>query len=383
MENKRAKFEIGKGFLGFDHVHWYVGNAKLVADYYVSHFGFDKIAFRGLETGCRSTATHVVKRNSVVFAFSSPYSSDSLGADFGDNLTEHVVKHGDGVKDVAFRVENCRDVFDEAVRRGAKPVRSPVELKDDHGTVCLATVETYGDTLHTFVERNQSQYSFLPGFKSSFHHTVAGLPVPQLKFIDHCVGNQPEGEMDQVCDWYKDKLDFHRFWTVDDTQIHTEYSSLRSTVMADSNLTVKMPINEPAQGKRVSQIQEFVNYYGGPGVQHIALNTDDCVETVSRLKQRGVEFLQIPHKYYANLQHRLKLVGLEIHQDFVKLEELGILVDFDSTGYLLQIFTKPLQDRPTVFLEIIQRCGNEGFGAGNFKALFESIERDQEARGNL
>lgn len=385
--SKRGKFEIGHGFNGFDHVHWYVGNAKLVSDYYVSHFGFNKIAFRGLETGCRSTATHVVKRNDVVFAFSSPYSSESIGVDFEDSITEHISKHGDGVKDVAFRVEDCRQVYEEAVSRGAKSVRKPFELQDKHGKVVLASVETYGDTVHTFVERHQSEYWFLPGFTAPPTNAHAAdehkFPKPNLKFIDHCVGNQKDGEMDQVCDWYKDKLDFHRFWTVDDTQIHTEYSSLRSTVMADAKLTIKMPINEPAAGKRQSQIEEFVNYYGGPGVQHIALNTDDCVETVFRLKQRGVEFLQIPHKYYANLQSRLKAAGLDIKQDFAKLEELNILVDFDTTGYLLQIFTKPMQDRPTVFLEIIQRAGNEGFGAGNFKALFESIERDQEARGNL
>jgi 4-hydroxyphenylpyruvate dioxygenase len=250
--------------------------------------------------------------------------------------------------------------------------------------VVLASLSTYGDTVHTLVERKNYRGIFLPGFVA-----VPQAPAkkkaahPDLRFVDHVVGNQGDGEMEKVADWYREKLDFHRFWTVDDKQIHTQYSSLRSIVMADHGHTIKMPINEPASGLRKSQIQEFVEFYGGAGVQHIALNTPDCVQAVACLKARGVEFLEIPKSYYDELKSRLAAAKINVGQDIERLRELNILVDFDETGYLLQIFTKPLQDRPTVFLEIIQRAGNEGFGAGNFKALFEAIEREQDARGNL
>jgi 4-hydroxyphenylpyruvate dioxygenase len=378
------KFEIGKSFSGFDHLQWFVGNAKLTAEYYVSAFGFERVAFRGLETGYRAAASHVVRRNDVVFVFTSPYLKDSQ-SEFGDSFADHMRNHGDGVKDVAFRVENCRTTFDEAVARGAKVVRKPFELQDDHGKVVLASLRTYGDTIHTLVERKGYRGVFLPGFVavSAVSSRVSTLPVPDLRFIDHVVGNQGEGEMEKAADWYRDKLDFHRFWTVDDKQIHTQYSSLRSIVMADASLSIKMPINEPAPGLRKSQIQEFVEFYGGAGVQHIALNTPDCVQAVAALRARGVEFLEIPKAYYDNLKGRLAAARINVGQDIDRLRELNILVDFDESGFLLQIFTKPLQDRPTVFLEIIQRAGNEGFGAGNFKALFEAIERDQDARGNL
>jgi 4-hydroxyphenylpyruvate dioxygenase len=380
--SRNGKFQIGKAFSGFDHIHWFVGNARVTAEYYISAFGFERVAFRGLETGHRSSASHVVRRNDVTFVFTSPYSQDAM-SEFGETFASHMTKHGDGVKDVAFRVDDCRATFREAVSRGAKPVREPVEMKDDKGSVVLASLQTYGDTIHTLVERKNYHGVFLPGFAPVAKTLSTKRAYPDLRFVDHVVGNQGENEMTQVADWYKEKLDFHRFWTVDDKQIHTEYSSLRSIVMADSSLKIKMPINEPAPGLRKSQIQEFVEFYGGPGVQHIALNTPDCVQAVSCLKSRGVEFLEIPKAYYDGLRSRLAAAKIDVKQDIEKLRELNILVDFDESGFLLQIFTKPLQDRPTVFLEIIQRAGNEGFGAGNFKALFEAIERDQDARGNL
>ena len=381
--NKGGKFQIGKSFSGFDHIQWYVGNARITAEYYVRAFGFERVAYRGLETGHRSSASHVVRRNEITFVFTSPYDRSSRG-DYGDAIADHLAIHGDGVKDVAFKVEDCRAAYKEAVSRGAQSVRAPIELKDEYGTVVLASLKTYGETVHTLVERKGYNGIFLPGFvpvPAQVRSTRA--TYPDLRFVDHIVGNQGENEMERAANWYREKLDFHRFWSVDDKQIHTQYSSLRSIVMADDSLKIKMPINEPAPGLRKSQIQEFVEFYGGPGVQHIALNTPDCVQAVSCLKARGVEFLEIPKSYYDGLKHRLDAAGIDIKQDIEKLRELNILVDFDESGFLLQIFTKPLQDRPTVFLEIIQRAGNEGFGAGNFKALFEAIEREQDARGNL
>jgi len=409
---KRSRTEIPSNnhrFEGFDHLVFYVGNAKLTADWYVSRFGFTRAAFRGLETGHRSAASHVVRSTPheggersapITFVFTTPYSGGEVRGDYGDedDMWEHLRSHGDGVKDVAFRVRDCRKVFEEAVKKGATVVRPPTELKDEFGSVVLATIRTYGETVHTFVERSNYRGAFLPGYQatassknggtttaatSNLASLGAALPPPDLRFIDHVVGNQGEGQMQAVADFYHDKLDFHRFWSVDDKQIHTEYSSLRSIVMADESLTIKMPINEPASGKRKSQIQEFVEYYNGAGVQHIALNTPNCVEAVERLRARGVEFLSVPSKYYLNLRERLAKSEVKVAEDIATIERLNILVDFDESGYLLQIFTKPLHDRPTVFLEIIQRRGNEGFGAGNFKALFEAIEREQEARGNL
>jgi len=342
-----GKFQIGKCFSGFDHIHWYVGNAKVSADYYIQAFGFERVAFRGLETGFRSSASHVVRRNDVTFVFTSPYSASAKG-EFGDIIGDHLLSHGDGVKDVAFKVDDCRAAFAEAVSRGSKVIRDVTELKDDHGSVIVCSLQTYGDTVHTLVERRNYRGAFLPGF-------VASPPAPpqkkrpsafpDLRFVDHVVGNQGEGEMERAADWYRDKLDFHRFWSVDDKQIHTQYSALRSIVMADDSHTIKMPINEPAPGLRKSQIQEFVEFYGGPGVQHIALNTPDCVQAVACLETRGVEFLEIPGAYYDSLKSRLASANIDVGHDVQRLRELNILVDFDESGYLLQIFTKPLQDR--------------------------------------
>jgi 4-hydroxyphenylpyruvate dioxygenase len=377
-------------FLGFDHLTWYVGNAKLTAQYYILSFGFIPIAYRGLETGYRSTATHVIRHGNVIFAFTSSLGTSTSNNNNNDNdqVSQHILKHGDGVKDVAFRVRDCKHVFHLAVKAGAKIISEPKEYRDEiyGGSVILATIATYGDTVHTLVQRNESYKGpFLPGFQAAVAVAVPTELNWDFKFIDHVVGNQGPNEMEQIANWYRDKLGFHRFWTVDDKMIHTEFSSLRSIVMADESLAVKMPINEPAQGKKKSQIQEFVDFYNGPGVQHIALNTNNCIGTVQKLKSKGVEFLSVPDSYYKDLQVRLELAKIKIKENLNEIQQFNILVDFDDqTGnYLLQIFTKPLQDRPTVFIEVIQRCGHQGFGAGNFKALFESIEREQERRGNL
>jgi 4-hydroxyphenylpyruvate dioxygenase len=276
-------------------------------------------------------------------------------------------------------------VFEKAKSRGAKVVREPWEESDDNGSVVMATVQTYGETVHTFVQCSGYSGTFLPGYKD-FTDTdplVDMLPAVNVTKIDHCVGNQPDGEMVSAADWYINILDFHRFWSVDDKTMHTEYSALRSIVMTDYDETVKMPINEPAPGLKKSQIQEYVDYYGGPGVQHIALRTENILASVQALRDRGMRFLRVPDTYYVDLRERLAKVGTKVAEDLDEIQRLSILVDFDEQGYLLQIFTRPVEDRPTLFYEIIQRRNHEGFGVGNFKALFQSIEREQELRGNL
>lgn len=301
-------------------------------------------------------------------------------------FADHLITHGDGVKDVAFEVEDLDAIVKTAKERGGKIVRDIWEETDANGTVRFAIVQTYGDTTHTFVERKQYKGSFLPGYQP---HPLRNdpllplLPDTKLNFIDHCVGNQPDLQMEGVASWYEKVLQFHRFWSVDDSQIHTEYSALRSIVMTNYEETVKMPINEPASGKKKSQIQEFVEYYNGAGVQHIALNTSDIVGAITNLRARGMDFLQVPDSYYVMLAQRLKADNFQIKEDLAILQKLNILIDYDENGYLLQIFTKNMQDRPTLFLEVIQRHNHQGFGAGNFKALFEAIELEQEKRGNL
>ncbi|CEP01756.1 hypothetical protein PBRA_008698 [Plasmodiophora brassicae] len=366
-------------YFGFDHVEMWVSNAKQAASFYVTRFGFEPFAYAGLETGSRDVATHVVRQNKVVIAFSS-WLHPTTSA-----MSQHVAEHGDGVRCVAFAVNDVRGVFAEAVRRGAVPVAEPKTLTDSHGSVVVATIKTYGDTVHTLVQRGNYKGPFLPGYKAVTGKDPLAtlLPSPGLDFIDHCVANLPDGKMVEVCNWYERVLQFHRFWSVDDTQIHTEYSSLRSTVMADYHETIKMPVNEPAVGKRKSQIEEFCDYYGGGGVQHIALNTQDILHAVQNLKARGLQFLTVPKTYYDDLRVRLSKSPTKVQEDLDIIERENILVDFDDAGYLLQIFSKPVEDRPTLFFEIIQRRSHSGFGAGNFKALFESIERDQELRGNL
>lgn len=358
-------------FHAFDHVTFWVGNAKQAASFYCARLGFEYLAYAGLETGNREWATHVVHNGKIKFAFTSP-----LNPAGHEEFNAHHAKHGDGVKDVAFHVDDAAGIYKKAVERGARPVREPETLKDEHGSVMVASVGTYGDTTHTFVQRIDYEGLFLPGFsKHPQEESINKLiPQPELQFIDHCVGNQPDGEMEAAASWYEKMLDFHRFWSIDDKMLHTEYSALRSVVVADFDENIKMPINEPAEGKRKSQIQEYVDFYGGPGVQHIALRTDDILNSIERMRARGCQFLTIPDAYYDNLFTNLEKMGTKVQEDLEHIRKLNILVDYDEKGYLLQIFTKPLEDRPTFFIEIIQRRNHQGFGAGNFKALFEAIE---------
>ncbi|XP_059607780.1 4-hydroxyphenylpyruvate dioxygenase [Phlebotomus argentipes] len=370
----------GGRFLCFDHITFWVGNAKQAASYYVTRMGFEPLAYQGLETNCRKVVKHAVKQNKIVFVFVSAYEPGDT--EFGD----HLVKHGDGTKDIAFEVDDLSVIVARAKQRGATLVKDIWEERDEHGTVRFAVVQTFGDTTHTFVERTNYRGVFLPGFKAPMEGEdplVKLLPRVGLNFIDHTVGNQPDLQMESVAAWYEKTLMFHRFWSVDDSQIHTDYSALRSIVMTNYEETVKIPINEPANGKRKSQIQEYVDYYGGAGIQHIALNTDDIITAIRNLRARGMNFLTIPDSYYDILKKRLQTSKVKVKEDLKVLQELQILIDYDEDGYLLQIFTKNMQDRPTVFLEVIQRNNHNGFGAGNFKSLFEAIELDQAKRGNL
>ncbi|GAO16269.1 uncharacterized protein UV8b_08212 [Ustilaginoidea virens] len=391
-------------FTGYDHVTWWVGNAKQAAAYYVGQFGFRPVAYRGLETGSRFFASHVVANRGVRFVFTSPLRSlahlpadEDISPDDRALLADmhaHLERHGDAVKDVAFEVDDVPAVYARAVAQGAEAVRAPQRTADPHGSVVSAAIRTYGDTTHTLVSRAGYAGPFLPGFREArspppaASAAAAALPPPpdvRLARIDHCVGNQDWHQMLAACAFYERCLSFHRFWSVDDKQICTDYSALSSVVMASPNNLVKMPINEPAPGRKRSQIEEFVLFNAGPGVQHIALLTADIVDAVSALRARGVDFISVPATYYATLRQRLKTDrrGWELKEDLDTLERLNVLIDYDEGGYLLQIFTKPLMDRPTVFIEIIQRNQFEGFGAGNFKSLFEAIEREQAERGNL
>ncbi|KAG9270498.1 4-hydroxyphenylpyruvate dioxygenase [Astyanax mexicanus] len=376
--DKGEKHEQGR-FVCFDHITFWVGNAKQAASFYCNKLGFEPLAYSGLETGSRDMVSHVVKQGKIIYVFSSALNPGNK------EMGEHLVQHGDGVKDVAFTVNNCEFLVQKARERGAIVVKEPHVLEDKFGRVKLAVLQTYGDTTHTLVEREGYNGLFLPGFHAPLFRDplLDKLPCGKLDFIDHVVGNQPDDEMVPVVEWYQKNLLFHRFWSVDDKQLQTQFSALRSIVVANYEETVKMPINEPAMGKRKSQIQEYVEYYGGPGVQHIAMNTSNIIEAIRNLKERGMEFMSVPGTYYHQLRENLKLSKVKITEDISILEELKILVDYDDNGYLLQIFTKPVQDRPTVFLEVIQRHNHQGFGAGNFKSLFEAIEADQNARGNL
>lgn len=380
-------------YKGYHHVHWYVGNAKQAASFYVSRMGFERVAYRGLETGSRAVASHVIRNGSVTFVLSSPLRCLEQSMRFckedEDLLKEihaHQERHGDAVKDVAFEVDSVDAVYGQAVHNGAESVSGPRVIEDQYGRVKVATIKTYGDTTHTLVEKIDYRGVFLPGYRpgSAAKDPLSRfLPQVQLEAIDHCVGNQDWDEMENVCDYYENVLGFHRFWSVDDKDICTEFSALKSIVMSSPNDVVKMPINEPAKGKKQSQIEEYVDFYGGAGVQHIALRTSDIIRDITNLKARGVEFIKVPETYYDTMKLRLKRQGMVLNEDFETLKSLDILIDFDEGGYLLQLFTKHLMDRPTVFIEIIQRNNFSGFGAGNFKSLFEAIEREQEARGNL
>ena len=355
---------------GFDHCELYVSNAKQAAHYYRTALGFLPIAYSGLETGSRARVSYVLKQNQVRFILTSPLENNS-------EIGEHIHTHGDGIKDVSFTVDDAEAAWKESTTRGAESVLKPKLLTDNHGDAVIATIKTFGDTTHTFVQRNKYNGVFLPGYRV-FEEDVVAEPTG-LIHIDHVVGNQSDGEMQSVCDFYEKVFGWHRFWSVDDKDITTKFSALRSIVMTNDNEKIKMPINEPADGLKKSQIQEFIDYYKSAGIQHVAMSTKDIIKTVTKLRTNGVQFLDVAKTYYESLTDR---VG-EIDEDLAALEELGILVDRDDNGYMLQTFTKPIQDRPTLFYEIIQRRGSNSFGKGNFKALFESIESEQEKRGNL
>lgn len=357
--------------VGFDHVEFWVGNAKQAAYFYRHALGFRCVAYAGPETGVRDRASYVMRQNDVILVLTS-----SLGPD--GPIAEHVKLHGDGVRDVAFRVKDVDTAFAALVARGARPEAEPHTLEGAGGQVRRAAIKTYGDTIHTLIARDDYAGAFLPGFEAREAHE----PTPfGLGRIDHVVGNVGWNEMQSWVDHYVKIFGFHQFVSFDDTDISTEYTALRSVVVANPSESIKMPINEPAEGKKRSQIEEYIDFYRGPGVQHLALTTADVCETVSRLKAAGIEFLEPPASYYEQLVERL--AGLDFQEDIERLRPLGILVDRDEKGYLLQIFTKPLTDRPTLFFEIIQRKGSDSFGKGNFKALFEAIEAEQARRGNL
>lgn len=371
-------FEGAEDFLpllGTDYVEFIVGNAKQAAHFYKSAFGFQSYAYKGLETGCKEYASYVVVQDKIKIVLTTPLNSKS-------KLNEHIVKHGDGVKVVALWVEDAKSAWEETTKRGAKSYMEPTVEKDEHGEVVRAGIYTYGETVHMFVERKNYKGQFLPGYEkweSDYNPEPVGL-----KYIDHMVGNVGWNEMNTWVKWYEDVMGFVNFLSFDDKQIHTEYSALMSKVMSNGNGRIKFPINEPAEGKKRSQIEEYLDFYEGSGVQHIAVACNDIVETVSALRSRGVEFLSHPPQaYYDAVPDRLKEFGHHMKEDIEKLMKLGIMIDADEEGYLLQIFTKPVEDRPTLFFEIIQRMGARGFGAGNFKALFESIEREQAKRGTL
>ncbi len=387
MANKEIKnveyglekiFEGAKDFLpllGTDYVEFYVGNAKQSAHFYKTAFGFQSCAYGGLETGLKDHTSYVLKQDKIRLVLTSALNSNSP-------IGEHVKKHGDGVKVIALLVEDARSAFEETVKRGAKPFMEPKVEQDEQGEVVKSGIYTYGETIHMFIERKNYKGTFLPGFKewkSDYNPAAVGL-----KFIDHMVGNVGWNQMNDTVKWYEEVMGFVNFLSFDDKQITTEYSALMSKVMSNGNGRIKFPINEPAKGKKKSQIEEYIDFYEGAGVQHLALATDDIIKTVRELKIRGVEFLPPPPQaYYDEIPKRLGVHSEIMKEDIKELQKLSILVDADEDGYLLQIFTKPVEDRPTLFYEIIQRMGAKGFGAGNFKALFESIEREQSLRGTL
>jgi len=365
--------QSGQDFLplkGTDYVEFYVGNARQAAYYYRTAFGMSLVAYAGPETGLRDRASYVVEQGKIRFVLTT-----SLRA--GSSIAEHVARHGDGVRVIALEVEDARAAWLETTARGARSMAEPMGLSDEFGRVTTASIAAYGDTIHTFVERGHYNGAFLPGFRALPADNVA-RPTG-LKHVDHMVGNVGWHAMDQWVDFYAHVMGFELYQHFDDKDISTEYSALMSKVMANGNGRVKFPINEPAEGRRKSQIEEYLDFYQGPGVQHIALATDDILATVERMQAQGVEFLTVPHSYYSELAARVGPIDEPIEQ----LERLGILVDRDDEGYMLQIFTRPVEDRPTLFYEIIQRKGSRSFGKGNFKALFEAIEREQDLRGNL
>jgi 4-hydroxyphenylpyruvate dioxygenase len=355
---------------GTDHIEFFVGNARQASLFYQHCLGFQLVAYAGPETGIRDRASYVLQQNKIRFVMTTALRQDS-------EIAAHVHKHGDGVKVLALWVDDARKSFAETTSRGAIAAREPQVLKDDFGEVVVASIKTYGETIHTFVERKNYRGPFLPGYKP-LQSTFAATPTG-LKYVDHCVGNVELGKMNEWVRFYEEVMGFKLLITFDDNDISTEYSALMSKVVSSGNGYIKFPINEPAAGKKKSQIEEYLEFYQGPGVQHIAIATDDILFTVAELRKRGMEFLHVPDTYYEDVLDR---VG-KINEDLKDLKKLNILIDRDEEGYLLQIFSKPVQDRPTLFFEIIERNGAKSFGKGNFKALFESIEREQALRGNL
>ena len=355
---------------GTDYIEFYVGNAKQAAHFYKTAFGFQSLAYAGPETGTKDRASYVLRQNNLTFVLTTPVHPDNPIAD-------HIYTHGDGVKVLALRVEDATEAWEETTKRGGKSYLEPITLCDGDGQLIMSGIHTYGDTVHVFIERENYHGIFMPGFrewKSTYQPKETGL-----LYVDHCVGNVGWNQMNPWVKFYEEVMGFRNILTFDDKDISTEYSALMSKVMSNGNGFVKFPINEPAEGKKKSQVEEYLEFYHGEGVQHVAIATKNIVATVTELQKRGLEFLQIPSSYYETVLDR---VG-HIDEDLEPLQRLGTLVDRDDEGYLLQIFSKPIEDRPTLFLEIIQRKGAKSFGKGNFKALFEALEREQEARGNL
>lgn len=368
------KTETKQDFLplqGTDYVEFYVGNAKQAAHYYMSAFGFQALAYAGPETGVKDKVSYAIRQNKLTFVLTTSLRTDNP-------ISQQVYKHGDGVKMLALRVDDSESAWRETTKRGAESFLQPQHLKDEGGEVVMSGIQTYGDTVHLFIERKNYAGAFLPGYRSWSNPHF--LPSDTgLLYVDHCVGNVGWNRMNPWVKFYEEVMGFRNILSFDDKDISTEYSALMSKVMSNGNGFVKFPINEPAEGKKKSQVEEFLEFYNGEGVQHVALATGNIVQTVTELRNRGVEFLHVPSSYYDTLPARIG----KIDEDLNPLKELGILVDRDEEGYLLQVFSKPVQDRPTLFFEIIQRKGAKSFGKGNFKALFEALEREQEARGNL
>jgi 4-hydroxyphenylpyruvate dioxygenase len=375
VENKSAANGSTEDFLPLkriDYVEFYVGNAKQSSIYYQYALGFTLTGYSGLETGNKDKASYLLEQGKIRFVLSSPLTDDNF-------IAEHHRKHGDGVRDIAFEVDDARRSYEETVKRGAVGVLEPTELSDENGVIVKSAIRTYGDTIHTFIERKNYRGMFIPGFVDASAKAVKGIKDTGLKAVDHIVGNVELGKMVEWVKFYAHTMGFNQLVSFDDKDISTEYTALMSKVMQNGNGRIKFPINEPAQGKKKSQIEEYLDFYKSAGAQHIAMSTANILDTVTELRDRGIEFLTVPTTYYQELQGRIG----KIDEDIDVLEKLGILVDRDEDGYLLQIFTKPIEDRPTVFFEIIQRKGARSFGKGNFKALFEAIEREQALRGTL